>query len=72
MKVTVWTATTEGNNCPVTTTVHATESDALRRVLADLDLPPNWRGSATNDQVCTAWSEHNDGPCIIEEHAVEI
>lgn len=74
-KVIIWTTTTDGDNCPLTTTVHLDEMSACRRVLDDLiysrkqwpkDDPPK------SELVRKAWGDAMDGSCIIESHEIEI
>lgn len=72
-KVTVWTCTTEGDNCPLTTTVHATEAEAQERVRDDLraDCKPSkleHLNAMPAADLPGAWQDKNDGACIIESH----
>ncbi len=69
----VWTCTTDGDNCPLSTTLHATEAEALERVRDDLraDCKPSQLASLEAmpaADLADAWTDKNDGACIIEEH----
>lgn len=71
----MWTCTTDGNNCPLTTTVHATEVAAWGRVREDLlaDCSPRHLdlvNSMIPDQLLELWHRKNDGACMIERHDV--
>jgi len=75
IKLKVWTVTTDGDNCPITTTVHVTKAAACRRVRDDL---ANRFTSAELDaagddleRLASMWEVTNDGACAIEEHTVE-
>ena len=35
-QITIWTATTDGDECPLTTTAHGSEQEMLERVRSDL------------------------------------
>lgn len=69
----IWTCTTDGDDCPLTTTVHATREEAEARPRDELaeDCPPRQLAhlnSLTGDALSEAWSNKFDGACIIEEH----
>lgn len=72
---TIWTLTTDGDECPLTTSVHPTEQDAMesvRNVLED-DCKPDVLErlpTMTADELSEVWGEINEGACIIESHAV--
>lgn len=71
----LWTVTTDGDECPLTTTVHATEASALERVRNDLraDCKAHQRESLntmTAEELREAWEAANDGACIIESHDI--
>lgn len=72
MKVTVWTLTTDGDNCPIDTRVFATAAEAyaaLRAALAeDHDVP----ALTKDDELSDLWTELNDGACILESHVVDV
>ena len=68
MKITVWTVTTDGDDCALTTTVHGTLKGALNRVAGDLDE----KEFLTIDDAVAAWEQANDGACCIEDHWVKI
>lgn len=74
MKVTIWTATTDGEGCDLTTTAHATEDDCRARLLRDLDASgrPLMGGEHTTGAIQEFWTEKMDGACIIEAHEVEV
>jgi hypothetical protein len=73
--VTVWTCTTEGDNCPLTTTAHASQAEAFERVRDDLraDCPghqvASLNGMSASDMP-DEWERKYDGACIIESHEV--
>jgi hypothetical protein len=80
IKLTIWTATTDGDNCPLTTTVHATSAEACDRVRADLApsdplnqtifMPP--KGSIGEAEgLAATWERLFDGSCIIQSHEVD-
>ncbi|TAI67594.1 hypothetical protein [Bradyrhizobium sp. Leo170] len=77
--ITIWTCTTEGDNCGTETTVHATQSEAVDYVRASLrDLlkrkPERLAEieAATADNIAELWEDVADGPCIIEAHPVTL
>jgi hypothetical protein len=70
---TVWTLTTDGDNCALTTSVHPTKDDAAESVRDTLrgDCKPSQLASLeamTAEELSEAWGEINDGACIIESH----
>lgn len=71
MQLTVWTCTTEGDDMPLETTVHATFEEAAepcREALRQMEwLDP----LDTAAQIGDAWAEVFDGACIIREARVE-
>lgn len=74
MKVTIWTATTDGNDCDLTTTVHATQVEAETRVLGDMGIPYALGGDLRGNLqlIRETWEQRMDGACVIQEHEVEI
>ncbi|MCW2195059.1 hypothetical protein AB7M45_007832 [Bradyrhizobium elkanii] len=77
--ITIWTCTTEGDNCGTETTVHATEAaavDYVRGSLRDiLKRNPERLAAieaATAENIAELWEDSVDGPCIIEEQAVAL
>lgn len=77
--ITIWTCTTEGDNCGTETTVHATEAAAVDYVRASLrDILKRWPErlaaveTATADNISELWEHSVDGPCIIEEQSVTL
>lgn len=66
----LWTATTDGDNCELTTTAHLTQRAAARRVLKDMGIPFALAGALQTDmeQVRESWESRMDGACIIQEH----
>jgi hypothetical protein len=76
-RVTVWTLTTEGDNCPVSTTVYASEAEALAILRRDLcaDCHPSERrnlAALPDDELTDEWSRRFDGPCRVESHEIEL
>jgi hypothetical protein len=76
-KVTVWTATTDGDNCPVCTTVHATEKEAWARIRED--LIQGWNderhaaiAAAPDEELHDMWADDMDGVCMVESQEVEV
>jgi hypothetical protein len=73
---TVWTLTYDGDNCPITTEVFATEAEAyaqLRKYIQDNDNGkslPSELAALPNDQLCEIWTEQMDGACMVESHTV--
>lgn len=71
---TIWTLATDGDNCPLTISVHTTEADAMesvRGVLEDDCKNPEILArleTMTAAELSAAWEETNDGACIIESH----
>lgn len=61
----VWTCTTDGDNCPLTTTVHATREEAEARARGELSDASD---ILTGDALSESWGAEFDGACIIEEH----
>lgn len=75
MMITIWTATTDGDNAPLTTTVHAQESHARARVFRDLLESGIACGQRERDDTAAlaeSWRDQMDGACLIEDHAIEI
>ncbi|MGY3482256.1 hypothetical protein ACVW1C_000139 [Bradyrhizobium sp. USDA 4011] len=77
--ITIWTCTTEGDNCGTETTVHATQSEAVEYVRTSLrDIlkrtPERLAAveAATADNISELWEAAVDGPCIIEEQTVTL
>ncbi|WP_050400395.1 hypothetical protein [Bradyrhizobium embrapense] len=78
--ITIWTCTTEGDNCGTETTVHATQGEAVDYVRAALrDILKNRRperlaaiAAATAENIKELWEDAVDGPCIIEEQSVTL
>lgn len=75
MGIAVWTATTDGDNCPLHTTVHWTQAEAEARVRNDLseDCPPLQLASLAalaGDELMFAWNNRHGGACIIEAHKI--
>lgn len=75
---TVWTVTTDGDNCPIETALFLTEDDARAAVEAGLETHGVRRckdgqrlSSASLAELSELWEEAADGVCIIEEHRVE-
>lgn len=69
----IWTATTEGDNCPITTTVHPSEAQAQNRVLNDLcAIGVGIPEAAMNHTptIVEIWEHRMDGACLIQEHEV--
>lgn len=66
MTTTIWFATTDGEDCPLHTTVHWTQAEAEDRVMRDLaeDCPETLRGT----ELVEMWELTNNGRCIIEAH----
>lgn len=62
----LWTATTDGDNCELTTTAHRTREEAEARVRAD--LWPVEQDAGPVDSLRYAWESAMDGACIIQEH----
>lgn len=80
IKLTGWTVTTDGDNCPLMTTVHATLAEACKRVRDDLvshyangplgrdvSVPKD----ASSEDLQALWELHVGGACIIQSHEVE-
>lgn len=71
----LWTATTDGHNMDLVTTLHLTKFDAYKRVVADLldsgrvlSIP---KEEASSEVVLRKlWEATFDGACIIKEHEV--
>lgn len=77
MRIKVWTATTDGNNRPLRTTVHATEDDAIKRVRDDFSVGRSVERLAEiaaipDDELPMAWTRENYGACIIDDHELSI
>ncbi|WP_454629577.1 hypothetical protein [Bradyrhizobium cenepequi] len=77
--ITIWTCTTEGDNCGTETTVHATEGDAVEHVRDMmrniLKRKPRFAAaieSATAETIKGVWEDALDGPCIIEAQTVTL
>jgi len=69
----IWTATTDGDNCELTTTVHSDQDGAARRVLGDMGIP--FALAAVDlrtdlGQIIATWEKRMDGACLIQEHEV--
>lgn len=77
MTLTIWTRTTDGDNCPLTTTAHASREEAEAAVWADL-APEIARHSAdgapaaplAGEALRLAWAATFDGACSIEAHDI--
>lgn len=69
----IWTATTDGDNCPLTTTAHPSEAQAQNRVLNDLHASGIGIPEACMNHTLSLrelWESRMDGACIIQEHEV--
>lgn len=70
---TIWTCTTDGDNCSLTTTVHANEADAIARVRRDLESSGKFTARCyTDGEIADKWTDLMDGACIIEPHNIEV
>lgn len=74
LKIELWTATTEGDNCPLSTTVHADEASARQRIIDDMTRmgrPPLGDVTGNSYALAQAWGNKMDGGCIIERHELK-
>lgn len=71
MKVTIWTATTDGDNCETFTSAHGTPSEAEQRIRDGLNDYID-ASTLTGEALVEAWEQKFDGACIIRAHEVEI
>jgi hypothetical protein len=70
-KIYVWTCTTGGDNCPISTTVHADLAGALFRVRSDLAKSLHCAPEDFSDRnIEDCWKEKMGGVCIIERYVI--
>ena len=72
----IWTCTTDGDDMPIETTVHATFESAAepcRVALREMEWESRHGDQIeTADQIAAAWDETFGGHCIIVEHDLAV